>query len=406
MRTYIKSDDLLLLNYAPDAGMGGIEKDLEENGDITFARTFHIFKDNFSMNDDGDSFTSIIGRYKNGFLELDRQVFGIEHNILFGSTIQIKDKFLTRDRVSIILALDHYAKEDLCIVPDDFGLEVPQGTAKIPLSTYLDLISKFPTPTELLMYKMKSIDSIVGDFFNGLPDYSSIYDDYISKHRKLNFSEPLYPQNSEIVIFELENARKELKELLSNLAISELEWQRKVARIVLLLYPKYLLALTSVAIKEPSGKQRQLDFLLVDNLGNVDVLEIKKPFEECIMSQSVYRDNYLPRRELNGAIIQSEKYLYYLTSNQKINEELINRLEESNLNGLKVNIRNPQAFILAGRSSNLSDQQLLDFEIIKRSHKNIVEIMTYDDLLIRIENALSFLRKTMVIDDKRLLKAN
>jgi hypothetical protein len=32
--------------------------------------------------------------------------------------------------------------------------------------------------------------------------------------------------------------------------------------------------------------------------------------------------------------------------------------------------------------------------------------MTYDDLLIRIENALSFLRKTMVIDDKRLLKAN
>ena len=45
--------------------------------------------------------------------------------------------------------------------------------------------------------------------------------------------------------------------------------------------------------------------------------------------------------------------------------------------------------MLLGRSNNLTDEQLFDFEIIKRQHKNIVDIMTYDDLLKRFRNILN-----------------
>lgn len=50
---------------------------------------------------------------------------------------------------------------------------------------------------------------------------------------------------------------------------------------------------------------------------------------------------------------------------------------------------NPQGILLLGRSNNLTDEQLFDFEIIKRQHKNIVDIMTYDDLLKRFRNILN-----------------
>lgn len=48
-----------------------------------------------------------------------------------------------------------------------------------------------------------------------------------------------------------------------------------------------------------------------------------------------------------------------------------------------------QGILLLGRSNNLTDEQLFDFEIIKRQHKNIVDIMTYDDLLKRFRNILN-----------------
>lgn len=50
-----------------------------------------------------------------------------------------------------------------------------------------------------------------------------------------------------------------------------------------------------------------------------------------------------------------------------------------------IRVTNPQGMLLIGRSNNLSIDQLFDLEIIKRQHKNIVDIMTYDDLLERLK---------------------
>lgn len=51
-----------------------------------------------------------------------------------------------------------------------------------------------------------------------------------------------------------------------------------------------------------------------------------------------------------------------------------------------------------GRSNNLSPEQKLDLEIIKRQHKNLVDIMTYDDLLSRFKNILSQLKGECATD--------
>ena len=37
-----------------------------------------------------------------------------------------------------------------------------------------------------------------------------------------------------------------------------------------------------------------------------------------------------------------------------------------------------------GREKGLSTEQLQDFEIVKRKYKNVVDIITYDDLLNRL----------------------
>ena len=56
---------------------------------------------------------------------------------------------------------------------------------------------------------------------------------------------------------------------------------------------------------------------------------------------------------------------------------------------IRLKVVNPQGILLLGRSNNVTDEQLFDFEIIKRQHKNIVDIMTYDDLLKRFRNILN-----------------
>jgi hypothetical protein len=49
--------------------------------------------------------------------------------------------------------------------------------------------------------------------------------------------------------------------------------------------------------------------------------------------------------------------------------------------------------IIMGREINLSPSQKRDFEVIKRKYKNIVDIITYDDLLGRLSVTIEQLQK-------------
>jgi hypothetical protein len=142
-------------------------------------------------------------------------------------------------------------------------------------------------------------------------------------------------------------------------------------------------------------KNRYIDIALIDANGHIDIIEIKKPFENCLVSEGDYRGNFTPRRELSGTIMQAEKYLFHLNKWGAAGEADITRRQASYLPaGFTVKITNPKAIIIAGRSNNLSTQQLFDFELIKRKYGNIIDILSYDDLLNRLSSIVKKFERT------------
>lgn len=175
---------------------------------------------------------------------------------------------------------------------------------------------------------------------------------------------------------------------------SELQWQDQILDIVRLLYPKYIAAFTSASIKDTTtGGRRQIDILLVDANGNIDVIEIKKPFEAKIVTETTYRDNHVPHRELAGTVTQVEKYRFHLNRWGTAGEETLTKRYQDKLpTGLNIRIVNPCGLIIMGRDNDLTERQRADFEIFRRQNKNLVDVITYDDLLRRLERMLSQLK--------------
>jgi hypothetical protein len=167
---------------------------------------------------------------------------------------------------------------------------------------------------------------------------------------------------------------------------NEKTWQKEILEILLLLFPKYIKVLTEVEVLDSYAKKnRRVDFMLVDAVGNIDIVEIKKPDRERIISDTKYRDNYVPKRELSGAVMQVEKYILYLNKwgaegEKKLHSMYANEFPDK----FQLHITNPNGIILMGRTEGLSEEQLLDFEVLKRKYKNIADIITYDDLLNRL----------------------
>ncbi len=84
--------------------------------------------------------------------------------------------------------------------------------------------------------------------------------------------------------------------------------------------------------------------------------------------------------------MQLEKYILYLNrwgvaGESKLTHRYAGRLPA----GLQIRITNPGGIVIAGRSHNLSEQQRLDFEVIRRKYKNLIDIITYDDLIDRLK---------------------
>ncbi|HET8884514.1 MAG TPA: Shedu immune nuclease family protein, partial [Candidatus Saccharimonadales bacterium] len=170
------------------------------------------------------------------------------------------------------------------------------------------------------------------------------------------------------------------------------------ADLFLLIFPQYIAILHKVNLKEsysdPSkSTRREIDLMLVDANGGVDLIEIKKPFDDKVLARGVYRDNYIPHGELSGAIMQAEKYLFYLSKGGRDIEKTIQTKYRSQLPAaLEIKIANPKSIILHGRDHKLSPEQKFDLGIIRKKYSNMVDILTYDDLLRRIDNIIAMLK--------------
>lgn len=182
---------------------------------------------------------------------------------------------------------------------------------------------------------------------------------------------------------------------------TEKDWQRKILGLLLFIFPKYIAVLENVHIKDFYSKpdkttNRFIDLMLVDANGSVDIIEVKKPFSNALLSRHKYRDNHTPRTELAGTVMQAEKYLFHLSKWGRTGEQEIYKKRKHELPAvIDLKITNPKALILLGRNNDFTGEQRFDFEVIRRKYANMVDIMTYDDLLGRVENIIAMMKQRL-----------
>ena len=386
-----KIDGKLILVYTPAMGIDDITRRLSTEEGVQIKNTFHVTDSLLYEIDEAEeeweeTLRFCVGVIGDTYIQLDSEVFGINHSFYIGNEINLKPQMFTAYRnISIIRKIDEMIERDFYIGGD---WEAHNGISK---ETFENLISKFPKTAELDKYAHMRIASIIKDYFPECDKYEAIYEKFIGS-RNSSYAPPSSSLSDFNVQIELEQftvAYQELKDMLDRYeAIEEKEWQEKIHNILQLLYPKYICCVREVRFYG-GKKDKQPDFLLVDANGFVDILEIKKA-DVRMLSQ--YRNNYVASREVSGAIQQIEKYIFCLNSSDKAKQDVSDRLDGMLPSVLNVQIVNPQGILLVGRSNEFNEEQKKDFELIKRQYKHVADIMTYDDLLFRLGNIIESLK--------------
>ncbi len=385
------SGEKLILCYTPAMWIGDITKKLSKGDCFPIKHTFSVTKallyENTNEQDDWEeTLRFCIGTIGEHYTQLDSEVLRTKHSFYFGNEIKLNYRmFIAHRDISILRKIDEVIERDFYIGGD---WEAHNGISK---ETFENLISKFPKTAELNKYAHMRIASIIKDYFPECDKYEAIYEKFIdSRENKYALPTPtLSKYNIQIELEQFTVAYQELRDMLNRYeAIGEKQWQEKIHNILQLLYPKYICCVREVKFYGGSKNDKQPDFLLVDDNGFVDILEIKKA-DVRVLTQ--YRNNYVAARELSGAIQQIEKYLFCLNSSDKAKEDVLRKMTELLPSGIRVQVVNPQGILLMGRSNEFNKEQRQDFELIKRQYKHIADIMTYDDLLLRVGNIIKSL---------------
>lgn len=391
-KSVIKKDKMLLIEYEPEFGFVSFDEfiktceDYEKDGrSLILNRTFHIKKENI-VNKDEDDFPAyiLIGRKDEteSYYRLDRNVFNIAYDVYFDANIPIKLRYLAHENTSVIGYLSRTINSDIYIDADKHE----NSTNHIPVDRFEECIVRMPTRYELSKYKDKVTEQLFQDFFESVPDYKSKYETYVNKLRNVDdYSENMPKAFYSFKIEEYKSILHDLKSMLNDKTLSEKQWQNKIIDIIKIVFPKYLYIFPSVSIIS-LGDKKQLDFLAIDNQGHVDVIEIKKA--EIGKLLRLYRDNYSPTKELAGSFTQVEKYIYFLASDKERLENKLNSTFRDKIGNLIIKIVNPQGVIIAGRGNNMSELEKNDFEIVRKAHKDISDVITYDELITRLENTI------------------
>lgn len=397
-----KSDDLLLI-YEPDRFGSGpwIGEKLKTDGKVTLRRTFTFNAGDLLSQlqqadyEDGAEHIFKLGTAEDGYYRVGKEILGLKYDLLLDMAMRIDPHVFVANRdISIFRKIDELIDEQIVI-----------GGKKedaIPLADFEYLQKTFPTSTELTHYARSRISRVLKDYLGTLSDAETKLNGYLARKKHLVTTS----RNSILGNFELqkfEYIHSELEGMLKepDSFADEKNWQRRVLGFLLFIFPKYIAVLENVHIKDFYSKQgkdtdRYIDLMLVDANGNIDIIELKKPFANSLLSRNKYRDNHTPRTELAGSVMQAEKYLFHLSKWGRAGEKAIYDKRKSELPaGIELKITNPKAMILLGRDNDFTGEQRFDFEIIRRKYANMIDIMTYDDLLRRLENIIVMMKRNV-----------
>ncbi len=327
-------------------------------------------------------------RQDNNYFLIEGRKLNIKQNVYLHKDININKKFfLGVKNVGIFEKIGNFLylndnKSDIYI-----GGNYENNISE---KTFLEIVKKLPNDYELEKYIENRYAVVLSNYFNFSNNIFEKYEKYLNKRESIidnNLNKTI--KEPEIEKYKL--TLEKLREMLQNEdKYIENQWQYEILDIILILFPKYLYAFKEAPVRDSyEEKNRRIDIILIDYNGNVDLIEIKRPRGKSIMSERTYRGNYLPQEELSGSIMQAEKYIYHLNKSGKSGEEKLNRRYKSEImSTIRIKIKNPHSIMIMGRENNMSDRQKEDFEIIKRKYKNVIDIITYDDLLNRLTTVI------------------
>jgi hypothetical protein len=401
---FTEDDKYLILEYTSEyQSVAWIDRKLELSGEHTFHRTFTVAKKNLihnrieNSNYDDDVRRFVIGNTGDNYRSIDKGVLGLKYDLLISNSITLRKEFFVAQKdISIFGRIDNLVSEQIVVGGD--------RNNTIPEAEFAHLLKNFPTSTELRKYADSRVAQELSDYFETMSDAECRLVNYMNRTRN---SKPIIKPKDNMPIrtaneLEMEKyiyLRDELTSMLTNpSSYRELRWQEVVANLFLLIFPQYIAVLKNVSVKELYSNPlkptvRKFDLALVDANGSIDLIEIKRPFDNSLVSKRTYRDNYVPHGELSGAIMQAEKYLFYLNKGGRDVERAIEAKYKKQLPvGIEIKIANPKAIILNGRDHNLSSEQKFDLGFIRKKYSNMIDILSYDDLLRRIDNIIETLK--------------
>ena len=388
---FIYNNNLLLNYYLESENKDDLINRLKNGDSRNIKGIYHIeFNNRVEVkNETEEEISFCVGEIVGDYIRLFNEVFGLNHNFYFYKEIKIQDKmFRGAYNVSIIKRIDDIVEDDVYIGGNNDN--------SLPLNMYMKLINSFPKQSEIYGYVYYRIASILKEYYPKAEKYVSLYDKKIktiektlekvlSKNKEFEFKD-----NYQLAVLQFKDLLKHFEYLLQNSKLySELNWQKEINNILQFIYPKYIIGLQNIKIKGIGKHDKIPDFVLIDSEGYVDVMEIKKPEAKLMSDKPSQRNNYTPSRELSTSVQQIEKYILCLNRWGSVGEEKIKtKIDGYNLKNIR--IINPKGYLIIGRSSEekLNRNQLDDFEIIKRQYRNVAEIITYDDILLRIKNII------------------
>ena len=406
--------NMLRLIYRPQDGTHWVYRKFKSGDKIILKGTFHLTRANL-VHDDVDEWVDDVDYIAQGdpddfefggedridflvanagrekYFRFNEDVLPVGVEVLLHREATPTWKWFSAERKTSVLGVIVKLKPSRIVI----GGNAPDS---IPVVDYERLIDQFPSSHELKRYVLARVSTVVREYTDATVDAEALLRKTVDRKVKGTPKDLAAPFRAADVR-KFEYLRKRLKDMLASEpgAYKEAHWQDQIIKIICLLNPKYIEVFTAVRVKDfDGGTWRILDILLVDASGNVDVLEIKQPFGEAMVTGGLYRDNHVPLRELSGTVIQVEKYLLHLSRWGAKGEEALTKRYASRLPpGFKIRVINPSGLIIMGRDHDMTPQQRRDFEVVRRHYKHIADIVTYDDLLRRLETVLIKLRAAL-----------
>lgn len=403
----------VILEYEPEGwDARWVWAKLRTDGRVRIAKVFHFERsDLLGEPPDDDDFGDIdgfvyrfrFGSRRGGFRTIEGKRLGIDRDVRISVELALERRLFVAHRdISIFRSL-------AAIMPADREIVIGgDGDDTIPIIAFERLLTRFPTTTELDRYARARVADVVGHYVDGIADARGHYERYMNRHKAVRPTVSL--ETAELLEAELAKyvlIRDTLRDWLAASEVRvERDWQRLLMRFLLLIFPKYVAILEGVQIADVystpgSTRRRFIDIALVDAAGNIDVIEIKRP-RGGLLSAGDYRENAFPSRELSGTVMQAEKYLFHLSKWGAAGERVLTDRYAARLPaGMAIRVTNPRAIVILGRDpvGGVAGEQAVDLEVVKRKYANMMDIMTYDDLLRRLGNVIASLERRIAQDD-------